>query len=161
LPGQPSCCTIEQQFWMKRGPTEFKFWDMHHRNICPPLHDMRINVSHTGRATFRQVVRAADRADDGARPPGDARSRRREPLLGRKPVGDEPPAEEERPGGLPVARGRSTGSSAEPADSCANGHPSARRVYEPAALPERKRVTVRASTGGTVTEFQAVACVDT
>jgi hypothetical protein len=61
LPGPPSCCTIEQQHWMKRGPTEFKFWDMRHLNVCPPLHDMRINVSHTGRATFRLYAPRVDR----------------------------------------------------------------------------------------------------
>jgi hypothetical protein len=47
-----TCCTVEQQHWMKRGPTEFKFWDMH-RTVCPPLSDMRITVSRKGRATFR------------------------------------------------------------------------------------------------------------
>ena len=50
--GLPTCCTVEQQHWMRRGPAEFKFWDMH-RTVCPPLSDMRINVSRTGRATFR------------------------------------------------------------------------------------------------------------
>jgi hypothetical protein len=61
LPEPPSCCSIDQQFWMKRGQTEFKFWDMHHRSICPPLHDMRINVSHAGRATFRFFAPRIDR----------------------------------------------------------------------------------------------------
>jgi hypothetical protein len=50
--GLSTCCTVAQQHWMKRGATEFKFWDMH-RTICPPLSDMRINVSRRGRATIR------------------------------------------------------------------------------------------------------------
>src|SRR5262249_1346251 len=52
IAGLSTCCTVPQQHWMKRGPTEFKFWDMH-RTVCPPLSDMRINVSRKGRATFR------------------------------------------------------------------------------------------------------------
>jgi hypothetical protein len=56
-PGIGKTRTIEEVARTARAqgarPTEFKFWDMHHRNVCPPLHDMRINVSHTGRATFR------------------------------------------------------------------------------------------------------------
>lgn len=50
--GLSTCCSVAQQHWMRRGPTEFKFWDMH-RTICPPLSDMRINVRRSGRATFR------------------------------------------------------------------------------------------------------------
>ena len=39
---------------------------MHHRNICPPLHDMRINVSHTGRATFRFFAPEIDLTGTGS-----------------------------------------------------------------------------------------------
>src|SRR5262249_7915995 len=52
IAGLSTCCTIEQQHWMKRGPTDFKFWNMR-RTICPPLSDMRIKVSRQGRAPFR------------------------------------------------------------------------------------------------------------
>lgn len=52
IAGLSTCCTIEQQHWMKRGRTNFKFWNMR-RTICPPLSDMRISVSRKGRATFR------------------------------------------------------------------------------------------------------------
>jgi hypothetical protein len=50
--GQSTCCNIAPEHWMKRGPTTFKFWDMH-GIVCPPLSDMRIIVSPEGRATFR------------------------------------------------------------------------------------------------------------
>jgi hypothetical protein len=35
IAGLSTCCTVPQQHWMKRGRTEFKFWDMH-QTICPP-----------------------------------------------------------------------------------------------------------------------------
>jgi hypothetical protein len=65
IAGLSTCCTIEQQHWMKRGPTDFKFWNMR-RTICPPLSDMRIKVSHKGRATFRFYAPEVDLTRTGS-----------------------------------------------------------------------------------------------
>src|SRR5262249_60698682 len=65
LAGLPPCCTIEQQHWMKRGPMDFKFWNMR-RPICPPLSDMRIQVSRRGRATFRFFAPEIDLTGTGS-----------------------------------------------------------------------------------------------
>ena len=65
IAGLSTCCTIEQQHWMKRGPTNFKFWNMR-RTICPPLSDMRIKVSRAGRATFRFYAPEIDLGGTGS-----------------------------------------------------------------------------------------------
>jgi hypothetical protein len=52
--GAPACCTIEQEHWMEPHPNRFKFWDMHRAgSVCPPVGDMRVGVSHPGRAVFK------------------------------------------------------------------------------------------------------------
>jgi hypothetical protein len=65
IAGLSTCCTIEQQHWMKRGSTNFKFWNMR-RTICPPLSDMRIKVSRKGRATFRFYAPEIDLTGTGS-----------------------------------------------------------------------------------------------
>jgi len=65
IAGLSTCCTIEQQHWMKRGRTDFKFWNMR-RTICPPLSDMRIKVSRAGRATFRFYAPEIDLGGTGS-----------------------------------------------------------------------------------------------
>ena len=59
----PSCCTIDDQFWLKLFPTRYGFWDPL-RRICPPIVDGTIIVHRNGSAGFVVVIRGGDTTED-------------------------------------------------------------------------------------------------
>ena len=59
----PSCCTIDEQFWQKLFPTRYGFWDPL-RRICPPIVDGTLIVRRDGSAGLVVVARGSDTTED-------------------------------------------------------------------------------------------------
>jgi hypothetical protein len=59
----PSCCTIDEQFWLKLFPTRYGFWDPLQR-ICPPIVDSTLIVRRNGSAGFVVVARGSDATEE-------------------------------------------------------------------------------------------------